>query len=109
MPCAQKEKGGGARSFRHHLAKCKVMEEDWPSLKKERNLSFAVPEEDVPKDPPVEYFCGIGSFRPKCLQIFRSANFFTFLLCCFTFIEGALATGEYTTLRVCSLRVYAPA
>ena len=38
----------------------------------------------------VEYFCGFGRCRPKCLQVFRSAYFFTFLICCDIFIEGVL-------------------
>lgn len=46
------------------------------------------------EEPPVEYFCGIGKFRPKFLQIFRDAKFFTFLLCCNCFIEGTLNTGS---------------
>lgn len=41
----------------------------------------------------VEYFCGIGKCRPKFLQVFRSAKFFTFLLCCNCFVEGALVSG----------------
>ena len=41
-----------------------------------------------------EHFCGVGSFRPKCLQVFRNAKFFTFLLCCNSFSEGALVTGN---------------
>lgn len=47
------------------------------------------------KQNPVEYFCGFGPFRPKCLQVFRSAKFFTFLLCTNCIVEGALVTGRY--------------
>ena len=46
------------------------------------------------EEKPVEYFCGIGKWNPKCLQVFRDAKFFTFLLCCNCFIEGALASGR---------------
>lgn len=45
------------------------------------------------KKEEVEYFCGIGRFRPKYLQVFRSPNFFFFLLCCDVLFGGALATG----------------
>ena len=46
------------------------------------------------EEKPVEYFCGIGKCRPKFLQIFRSAKFFTFILCCYALIEGTLASGR---------------
>jgi len=42
----------------------------------------------------VEYYCGLGKCRPKWLQVFRSAYFFTFLICCDILIEGAVATGK---------------
>lgn len=51
-------------------------------------------QEDEEDQETVEYFCGIGKCRPKFLQIFRSAYFFTFLICCNVFIEGGLAVGE---------------
>ena len=54
---------------------------------------FTEPEGGEEKKP-MEYFCGIGKCRPKFLQIFRNAKFFTFLLCCNCFIEGALASGK---------------
>lgn len=50
--------------------------------------------EDTAEENPVEYFCGFGKCRPKFLQIFRDAKFFTFLLCCSCFIEGTIATGD---------------
>ena len=40
-----------------------------------------------------EYFCGCGPWHPVHLQIFRDARFFTFLLCLFATIEGALVSG----------------
>ncbi len=55
-----------------------------------------VAEEDadaVEEEKRVEYFCGIGKFRPKFLQVFRDAKVFTFFLCCNCFIEGALVSG----------------
>ena len=56
------------------------------------------------EEMPVEYFCGIGKCRPKCLQIFRSAKFFTFILSCYALVEGAIASGNFTTLS-CLLSV----
>ena len=51
-------------------------------------------KKDTQEEVEKEYFCGIGRFRPKCLQIFRDAKFFTFILCSFCFIEGAAASGS---------------
>ena len=43
-----------------------------------------------------EYYCGWGKcFRPRWLQVFRNAKFFTFLMCLNCFIEGALVSGEF--------------
>ena len=47
------------------------------------------------EEMPVEYFCGIGKCRPRCLQIFRSAKFFTFMLSCYALVEGAIASGNF--------------
>ena len=44
-------------------------------------------------DQPVEYYCGVGRCRPNWLQRLRDARFFVFLLCCNTFIQGALVSG----------------
>ena len=41
-----------------------------------------------------EYYCGVGKCRPSWMQKLRDARFFTFLLCCNCFIEGALVSGE---------------
>ena len=43
----------------------------------------------------VEYYCGVGRCRPSWMQRLRDARFFTFLLCCNTFIEGALVSGRH--------------
>lgn len=45
-------------------------------------------------EQPVEYYCGVGRCRPSWMQRLRDARFFTFLLCCNCFIEGALVSGE---------------
>jgi len=44
--------------------------------------------------PVVEYYCGVGKFRPNWLQVFRSPYFFSFILCCDILFSGALSTGE---------------
>jgi hypothetical protein len=41
-----------------------------------------------------EYYCGVGRCRPSWMKKLRDARFFTFLLCCNCFIEGALVSGE---------------
>ena len=40
-----------------------------------------------------EYYCGCGPWHPPLLQVFRDARVFTFLLCLFATIEGALVSG----------------
>eukprot|EP00731_Ephydatia_muelleri_P010246 Em0005g832a len=42
---------------------------------------------------PPRHYCGIGRFRPKCLQVFATKKFFTFILCVYCLIEGAVTTG----------------
>ena len=52
---------------------------------------------------PVEYFCGIGPFKPKCLQVFRKPKFFTFLVCCNGAVIGALNTGRYIITEIITM------
>ena len=40
-----------------------------------------------------EYYFGIGSWHPPGLQVLRDARVFTFLLCLFSTVEGALING----------------
>ena len=40
-----------------------------------------------------EYYCGIRSCHPSWLQWLRDARVFTFLLCLFSTVEGALING----------------
>ena len=53
----------------------------------------AAPEEEEEED--VEYFCGVGPWHPASLQRLRDARIFTFLLCLFSTVEGALVSGAY--------------
>ncbi len=53
-----------------------------------------VPEGESEEDAKVNIRCGIGPCHPQCLQIFASKKFFTFMLCIFGLIEGALISGE---------------
>ena len=46
-----------------------------------------------------EYFCGIGKYRPKWMQVFRNAKFFTFILCVYCCIEGMLVTGKQLSIE----------
>ena len=41
-----------------------------------------------------EYFCGLGPWHPPWLQWLRDARVFTFLLCLFSAVEGALVSGK---------------
>lgn len=45
-------------------------------------------------DSQREYYCGCGAWHPPQLQVFRDARVFTFLLCLFATIEGALVSGD---------------
>lgn len=66
-----------------------------PSLvKKERHLSTSSKRSSLKEELTKEYYCGLGRCRPKWMQIFLDARFFTFLLCLNCFIEGALVSGE---------------
>ena len=48
-----------------------------------------------PREPlEKEYFCGIRRWHPASFQIFRTAKFFTFILCLYCIIEGALISGK---------------
>lgn len=42
----------------------------------------------------VEYYCGCGPWHPVKLQVLRDARVFTFLICVFATIEGALVSGN---------------
>ncbi len=49
---------------------------------------------------------GVGAFHPKPLQYFANAKFFTFMLCVFGCIEGALISGE--TFKLCMFMLNKP-
>ena len=40
-----------------------------------------------------EYYCGIWKCRPRWIQVFRKGKFFTFILCLYCCIQGALVSG----------------
>lgn len=68
-------------------------------LDKERHLSSSSGSEGKGSEAESaevvqEYYCGVGRCRPSWMQKLRDARFFTFLLCCNCFIEGALVSGE---------------
>ena len=48
------------------------------------------------KEP--EYFCGVGPCHPPWLQWLRDPRVFTFLLCLYSIVEGALVTGMYRSI-----------
>ena len=62
-------------------------------VKKERHLSSSSKRASL-REGEEQYYCGLGKCRPKWMQVFRDARFFTFLLCLNCFIEGALVSGE---------------
>ncbi|XP_064382553.1 solute carrier organic anion transporter family member 4A1-like isoform X2 [Halichondria panicea] len=57
-------------------------------------------KEDV--EIPEATKCGIGPYNPQCLQIFASKKFFTFMLCIFGLIEGALISAVVVSVIVIS-------
>lgn len=54
----------------------------------------------------LRYYCGAGPCRPKHMQVFANAKFFTFLLCVFGLIEGALISGEHANLHFVNVHVH---
>ena len=54
----------------------------------------------------VEYFCGVGPWHPAWLQRLRDARVFTFLLCLFSTVEGALVSGPLSYLCHSSAEAY---
>ena len=61
------------------------------SVRESVPASEAAPEEEE----DVEYFCGVGPWHPASLQRLRDARIFTFLLCLFSTVEGALVSGSW--------------
>ncbi len=59
------------------------------------DTSTAGLEIETVSDEAVEYYCGIGRFNPKWMQIFRKGKFFTFILCLYCSVQGALVSGKY--------------
>ena len=57
---------------------------------------------DVVARDQQRFYCGVGACRPRWMQRFVNAKFFTFLLCLNCFIEGALVSGgrKQSTMRV---------
>ncbi len=75
---------------------------------REREGGAGQEEEDGERhlDGP-HYYCGVGQCRPKWIQLFAKANFFTFLLCLNSLVEGAIVSGKcknrsfLTGIKVC--------
>ncbi len=67
-------------------------------VKKERHVSSSSQRSSSISSE--EYYCGVGKCRPKWLQVFVNARFFTFLLCLNCFIEGALVSGECCVVSI---------
>lgn len=57
------------------------------SRQSERN--YAVPDELLKT-----YYFGCRGFHPRWLQVLANKKFFTFILCLFTLIEGAVVSGN---------------
>ena len=47
----------------------------------------------VPEDLLKSYYFGCKSWHPRGLQVLANKKFFTFILCLFTLIEGAVVSG----------------
>ena len=77
------------------VAELEIHANDPSLVKKERHLSTSSKRSSLKEELTKEYYCGLGRCRPKWMQIFLDARFFTFLLCLNCFIEGALVSGEY--------------
>ena len=65
----------------------------------EKNL-----EENIPAELLKEYHFGCGPWHPQWLQwLFARKKFFTFLLCCYAFLQGAIVNGKSVDLVVQSI------
>ena len=47
-----------------------------------------------PPEPDKVYYFGCRLWHPQWLQVFANAKFYTFMLCLFVIIEGAITAGE---------------
>ena len=52
---------------------------------------------DQKPEPDKVYYFGCRLWHPQWLQVFANAKFYTFILCLFVIIEGAIASGEFST------------
>ena len=58
-------------------------------------------EENVPAELLKTYYFGCGPWHPQWLQwLFARKKFFTFLLCCYAFLQGAIVNGKSVDLVV---------
>lgn len=61
----------------------------------EQSQAEAASEEAVPPELSKRYYFGCGPCRPALLQwLFARKKFFTLLLCCFAFLQGAIVSGK---------------
>ena len=59
-------------------------------------------KENIPPELSKTYYFGCGPCHPHWLQwLFARKKVFTFLLCCYAFLQGAIVVGEL--LAVCLL------
>ena len=53
-------------------------------------------EENIPPELSKTYHFGCCPWHPQWLQwLFARKKFFTFLLCCYAFLQGAIVVGEW--------------
>ena len=62
----------------------------------EQSQTEAASEETVPPELSKPYYFGCGPCRPRFFQwLFARKKVFTFLLCCFAFLQGAIVSGKH--------------
>lgn len=79
---------------RHYIWLILILQPTVPTITK---------SEDYMKE--ANHFFGIGPCHPKFLQIFASKKFFTFILCTFAFVEGALVSGKLLSMSISCTKV----
>lgn len=67
-------------------------EEEDEEMEKDRT---DMPLDNVPSEVLKTYYFGIGPCHPKWFQFLAKRRVFTFLLCMFAMIEGAVVSGKF--------------
>ena len=72
---------------------------DEPKTEQEEEEEGSREDEEVPAELQSTYYFGCGPYYSKQLHwLMARKKVFTFLLCCYAFIQGAIVSGKYMGL-----------